>query len=83
MIDWFAKNIKVAGGGELGNEFAERTYQFYIAEKRLSTAAGLFRFLLREWDVLSFVGSRSYIAAGTGSDIMFDGGYNARDDAPF
>ena len=35
-IDWFAKNIKVAGGGELGREFAERTYQFYIAEKRLS-----------------------------------------------
>jgi hypothetical protein len=48
-----------------------------------SWSAGLFRPLLRERDVLYFIGSRSYIAAGTGSDMMSDGGYNARDDAPF
>ena len=35
-IDWFAKNMKIAGGGELGRDNAVRMYQFYIAEKRLS-----------------------------------------------
>jgi hypothetical protein len=58
---------------------AEARYQVSDA----SWSAGLFRFLLRERDVLYFIGSRSYIAAGTGSDMMSDGGYNARDDAPF
>ncbi len=33
---WFAKNLKIAGGGELGMEQAVRMYQFYITEKRLS-----------------------------------------------
>jgi ABC-type nitrate/sulfonate/bicarbonate transport system substrate-binding protein len=36
VIDWFAKNIKVPGGGILGVEDAERIYNFYVAEKRLS-----------------------------------------------
>ena len=41
---------------------AEARYQVSDA----SWSAGLFRFLLRERDVLYFIGSRSYIAAGTG-----------------
>src|SRR5262245_24418835 len=36
VIDWFAKNMRVAGGGAIGPEHARRMYQFYIAEKRLS-----------------------------------------------
>ena len=35
-IAWFAKNVKVTGGGDLGAEQATRMYQFYIADKRLS-----------------------------------------------
>jgi ABC-type taurine transport system substrate-binding protein len=36
VIDWFAKNMKVAGGNAIGPEYARRMYDFYIAEKRLS-----------------------------------------------
>jgi ABC-type nitrate/sulfonate/bicarbonate transport system substrate-binding protein len=35
-IDWFAKNMKVTGGAALGRAYAVRTYQYYIADKRLS-----------------------------------------------
>jgi ABC-type nitrate/sulfonate/bicarbonate transport system substrate-binding protein len=35
-INWFAKNMKVTGGVELGRAGAERTYDYYIAAKRLS-----------------------------------------------
>jgi ABC-type nitrate/sulfonate/bicarbonate transport system substrate-binding protein len=35
-IDWFAKNMRVTGGKPLGRAWAERVYQYYIADKRLS-----------------------------------------------
>ena len=36
VTDWLAKHMKVTGGVEIGRAYAERVYQFYIAEKRLS-----------------------------------------------
>ncbi len=36
VIDWFAKNMNVTGGAALGRAYAERTYQYYITDKRLS-----------------------------------------------